>query len=786
MTKRWKWIGLGMLVSGLAVGARVAQVPNAPPTQPINFSSDVGVTVSPKVAQVQNTPPPEPIDFPSDSGVVDVTAAPYLATPSDGEDDTSAIQSALDDHPSGNTIFFFPPGTYEISATLLPAIDDGVTKRNIFQGAGESLTTLKLTDNLDFQGAVISFRSGAAQFFRNSVRDLTIDIGRGNPQATGLQFNASNQGTVRNVTIRSADGKGKVGLDLAYSTEVGPNLIKQVTINGFDIGIHSRWQTASQTFEDITLRHQNQYGWLNESSQTVFGRRITSINDVTAIHNTGEGKMAVIDSNLSTRSASSEQPPIRNQKAMFLRNVTLSGYTAPSVSHELRAGRGNLRAGGGDIIEYWANGSSTDRRGGSFSLFPDFHDGTLKLPIRELPELEIKDSLSSWSGPHLFGGGADDNQDDTAALQAAIDSGAQTIYLPRGTWQIDGTVILRNQVIRLLGTEAKIVGAGTIELQDGGNSPDPVFLERLEIKELTLRHNSQRTWVIQHLLGGRYVAEPGAGNAFFADVLLGFVKVVKGQQVWARQLNIEGNSEANPNQLAKVHNDGGKVWILGFKTEDEGTQILTTNGGETELIGALHVSEYGTEPRYVTQDARFTAALAQGPGLVQETRGNETRRGDKGLADVYVAARAMSPQSNEILCDNSNRACFSRVGEWQATSSFPGGFLGEDALYTNGKGDAEATFSIPISAANTYQVYVRWMSDQKGQDHSGHARNATFQVIHTQGTSTLKLDQTKNGGKWVSLGSFSFDSTQPPTVKVVAAEADGKVLADAVRFVKQP
>jgi hypothetical protein len=98
-----------------------------------------------------------PIAFPSNAGVIDVSAPPYNARADDGMDDSTAIQQALTDNPSGNTIFYFGPGTFEISATLRPALSSGVVKRNIFQGAGRDLTTLKLRDNLGLTGAVIDF-----------------------------------------------------------------------------------------------------------------------------------------------------------------------------------------------------------------------------------------------------------------------------------------------------------------------------------------------------------------------------------------------------------------------------------------------------------------------------------------------------------------------------------------------------------------------------------------------------------------------------------------------------
>ncbi len=64
--------------------------------------------------------------------------------------------------------------------------------------------------------------SAPAQRFRNAVRDLTLEVGARNSGAIGMQFNASNQGTVRNVTIRAAEGSGRIGLDLGIATRSVP------------------------------------------------------------------------------------------------------------------------------------------------------------------------------------------------------------------------------------------------------------------------------------------------------------------------------------------------------------------------------------------------------------------------------------------------------------------------------------------------------------------------------------------------------------------------------------
>ena len=584
--------------------------------------------MTPLLVATTATSEPRDIRFPDDAGVIDVTQ--HGAKPDDVVVDNLVILALLDKHPAGNHIFYFPRGVYLLSDALRPALDDGVTKRNIFQGQSQSGTILKLRDGLEHKDSVIDFRGGPAQFFRNAVRDLTIDIGKGNPGATGLKFNASNQGTVRNVTIRSGEG-GAVGLDMGHSGEVGPLLVADVTIEGFEHGMITRWQTASQTIDGLTLRGQAKSGWTNLNSQTVFARRVRSENECTAIVNTAEARMLVVDSQLIGKGEAAKVPAIRNQKSLYLRNVDTSGY-GYGATNQLVAGRGNPGEKAGLIDEYWANGADERRRGAPYKLF-DSPDAMLNLPVEDAPKIPW-DKLDAWSGPHRFGGKPDDGKDDTLAIQAAIDSGARTVYLPRGTWQIDGVIEVRGKVRRILGTEARIRGAGRFKIVDGDATA--VVIERLE-GQGQFEHASGRTLVLEHLLGFAYtssISKPG--KLFLSDVVGRPFRVRPGQHVWARQLDIEGNIEADPNSDARVVNDGGTLSILGFKTEDEGTHILTTNGGRTEVLGALHVGAFGSEPRYVTIDSSISAALIKGgKNTVREVRGNDKREGDIGIADVY-------------------------------------------------------------------------------------------------------------------------------------------------------
>jgi hypothetical protein len=92
-------------------------------------------------------------------------------------------------------------------------------------------------------------------------------------------------------------------------------------------------------------------------------------------------------------------------------------------------------------------------------------------------------------------------------------------------------------------------------------------------------HEGARTVVLRH--GGfDYRSTAGAGDLFLENVCCFPLTVQPGQDVWARQLNIEFRP-------LQIDNAGGNLWVLGYKTEGGGVLAGTRNGGSTEIIGGL-------------------------------------------------------------------------------------------------------------------------------------------------------------------------------------------------------
>lgn len=609
------------------------------------------------VLQAAETSSQTPITFPKDGGVLDVRE--FGAVADDDQDDTAVLQRALDQHANGNRIIYLPPGKWLVRDTLKwPQGERGgmEQKRTILQGAGQSLTLLQLPDatpgftDAAQPKAMIWTGNRPAQRFRNAVRDLTIAVGKDNAGAIGLQFNASNQGTIRNVSILAAEGSGAIGLDMGFTDEIGPLLVRNLAVEGFELGINTKWPVNSATFEHVTLRGQRKYGWWNYH-QMVFVRGLTSENSVSAMYNEKDswGTVTLVDSRIVGKDAGPKTPGILNQRQMYLRNVDISGYAKSVDNADKGRDKGDIDAAG-----HIAEDTSHQNVTGLFRSIPDSTFATAgavtHLPVKESPAVPWGDPAKGWGNLVTFGADPTGKADASPALQAAIDSGARTVYLPAGMrFQFNETVELRGPVERIIGLEGNFHtdGRAVWKLVDGKHPrglPDAqtVVIERMSGTSggagIPIRHESRRTLVVSSTIGFG-VEGHGAGDIFLDDFCGTLNLHQPGQSAWCRQLNTEHTG-------TMLRNNGGRLWILGMKTEKIGTVIETVNGGITDAAGVFIYSNQGWDekvPAFIIDNSTATLAGINERNFnrrpvslwFRETQGDETRE-SKSPAWVYL------------------------------------------------------------------------------------------------------------------------------------------------------
>ncbi|MDJ0708711.1 MAG: glycosyl hydrolase family 28-related protein [Leptolyngbyaceae cyanobacterium MO_188.B28] len=594
------------------------------------------ILVTPKLTLTQAATN-ENIVFPSGADVVNVKEAPYFAKGDGVTDDTTALQNAISENRLKQ--IYIPNGTYLVSDTV--DISEGsniINKRFFIQGQSQAGTILKLKDNTSRFGGgasptpVLKCASGggAATAFRNMIRNITVDTGQGNPEAIGLRFSANNYGVVEHVTLRSSDSNhiGDTGLELSG----GPLLVKNVAIDGFDTGLAYTGALYSATVDGLTLSNQGVYGIYNKR-QVLSIRNLVSDNSVPAIKNDSggypaHGLLTLVGATLNGGAANQSAIENTHDGGLYVRDLTANGYQY-AISNKVDSVQTHQVSPVNEFV--------------SHPILSAFNSPqtSLGLPIEETPE-SVWDPLDDWA---VVDGAA--QKDDTAVIQAAIDSGKTTIYFPKDTYKVSSTIEIRGNVQRLLGVgAAKIEAIGNLE-----DSTDAVFrivdgaapvviIENFESdlgKAFGFEHASSRTLVLKHLGMGGY-RNLVSGNQLFIENVSGWRWYFKDQQVWATQLNPEASSESG---RINIENDGADLWLMGVKTERDVPVITTKNGGRTELLGGFLYGNRGIPNGTVgflnnesSQSLVFAGYNSSYKPYIRDIRGGVTK--DVNSSDMYA------------------------------------------------------------------------------------------------------------------------------------------------------
>jgi hypothetical protein len=567
--------------------------------------------------------------LPLDSGTINVRVFGAIG---DGvADDTKAILRSIaqvdgysKEHPYQTRIIYFPSGTYRVSDTILRKTPDGLFEPNlILIGESRANTVIRLSDRTLGYGdpaypkAVIYTSSGLKytqdphdggrdylgkgegnEAFGNTVENLTIDVGFGNPGAIGIDFLANNAGAVRNVTITTA-GEASVGLSMVRRWP-GPALVSDVSIVGFDIGIDIAWTELSMTFDKVRIEGSRLYGMRNTSNIVSFSDLLITTKGGYGLANlSSDGLMVGIGARISGRGYA----PLLNSGTVNFKDVSAKEFTTDKSA------------------------PVNDHLDGVFqSSQKILSQAKWQLPVLSPPEPEPESAAGTgeWTNVEKFGAVASARVDSTAAFISAFKSDARVIYIPTGQYLVSGPIIVGDNIERIEGMFSTISTGVNRQAMDVDyalfrSSPTrrkPLFIRRLIVEKygnmsVIIDHYSKAELIMSDIIGlngARLLYRPEQGGRVFADnTAAGLIEVSGGAGVWLRQLNTEGRG-------LRIVNHGTPLWILGVKAEQTNTLVQNVAGADTEIVGGLVYRVFGNDeqmPLFVNVNGRLAASYAE-------------------------------------------------------------------------------------------------------------------------------------------------------------------------------
>jgi len=403
--------------------------------------------------------------------------------------------------------------------------------------------------------------------------------------------------------VKSSDAShaGYTGISLERRDN-GPGLIKNVSVDGFQYGVRLVDFPYAITMENISVSNQSAAG-VYVYDMPVSIRNLTSVNTAPALTVDNLSLVDLIGANCTGGSAANVAiDNINSNSHIYARNVTSSGYAAAIRN------RGTI-ATGAAVTEYVSDGIN--------NLGPT-RLSSLNLPIQETPTYFDTD-LTHWKSVTSSGAVPNDGADDTAAIQAALNSGSSVIYFPTGEYEIGNTLHIPATVKHLVGLEARLETSPSSMFTDGrpvfrfeGTGSDAVLMEgfhnevggnNVGVEIATSRTVALKDMQVGNGPGVRNTAN--CGSLFLEDVVSG-LHLDYPENVWARQYNAEG-------QDPRTINNGGSLWILGYKAERSDTLFETHAGGRTEVLGGnvYATGDAGTGvPAILNDDSSVSVSLA--------------------------------------------------------------------------------------------------------------------------------------------------------------------------------
>jgi hypothetical protein len=196
---------------------------------------------------------------------------------------------------------------------------------------------------------------------------------------------------------------------------------------------------------------------------------------------------------------------------------------------------------------------------------------------------------------------------------------------------------------------------------------------------------------------------------------------------------------------------------------------------------ALAIASIRMEPQYMIMghSAGVAAAMAiKSNRAVQKVDIHELQQ--KLVSQKQVISLKDNPygiwnDENNIIIDNNMKGFTSFTGDWNEEETVHTGRY-EMNFRSNAKGRTGAFEYKPyLFKTGQYNVYF-WYPSAKNYE-----SQVNVNIHHKNGVDKIVINQQKDGGKWMKVGTYSFEQGQKLAV-VINGEQGKYVIADAVKF----
>lgn len=378
-------------------------------------------------------------------------------------DDSAAIQQAIDAAATGGRggLVFLPSGRYRISRTIF--VRSAV---RIF-GVGATRPVILLADNSAGFGAgvaaMVSF-TGEDQYrvgkvpvppptsvpanpnifdatsstFYSALSNVDFEIGQGNAGAVAVRFRVAQHGFLRHVDFHLGSG-------LAGIYQAG-NECENLRFYGGRYGILTEKTSPAWQFTLIDSEFEGQ----RDAAIREHEVDLTLVN--VAIRNTPVGieidrghSDSLWGKDVRFENVSRAGVVISNEDNVFTQigfdNAVASN--TPIFAHFRDSGKNVPGQGRHYRVSDFSYGLKLPELGAMGEFATDVTMAPLaRMPARRAPAIRALPPVREWANVRELGVKGDDETDDTAALQRAIDT-HRVVYLPMGRYRVTDTIRLR-------------------------------------------------------------------------------------------------------------------------------------------------------------------------------------------------------------------------------------------------------------------------------------------------------------------------------------------------------